>query len=1030
MTNGQRVLIKDGVLGGYASGTGAFGAYPTTYGGFASSWVANGLYEVVSYGGAATSGWLLVRATDSDNQAGFQELTGGTFTFVEEGTSFADNAFVCSNDTQLRGPIGFGATQISWTPFSGGASLTMGQGLTKSGNTIAANFKLLQATPVNANLSNGFSIGGERTGSVGSSSYATWVVTGSAALSTNTLTANITGFSLAGGQTNTTLTVAGVTAANTLTGAADGFTLAGGTTGRTLTVIGGNITVANGVFNGGGSGLTLSSSGNLNLNFQTLALSTSMGNLTFNAGNTTPSASTQNVVQSGAAQYNLSTSDTNYLAGDLYYGAGTAYTALLRLGFTAGTGNSVLIRGANAPAWGTIALGNSNFVSGTLTTTNGGTSNGSITVTNGQVVYTDGNKLNTTAVGTADQFLRSTGSGAPAWSAITLSNTTSVTGTLGIANGGTNATATPTNGGVSYGTGTAYAFTGAGTANSVLLSTGAGAPIWGAVVLSSANSVTGTLGISNGGTNSTATPTAGGAVYGTGTAYAITAQGTSGNVLISAGASAPSFSAITLSNSNSVTGVLPIANGGNNNTLYVAKGVVYTNNAGTANTSDGTFTFQTGFGLTITGSNTTVNVGSGGGYFINGTQTVSSVNVLGSTGGNGAVTFTQSPSIGGTTFLSQSGTSITVNYPGTGITGGGAQYQVPFYNAAREISGTTSLTWNTAGSGNGLSITSSGFGLSINNTSTTATPLFIVGANTSGNLIDARVSSTTEFSVRFDGFTTAGGGLTVQAGKSTFAIPTTTFASVNLPSSSGTNPGVGNTQIGDLWFNGTNLFFRRDANTSFDLLVGSVSGSGTANRIAKWSTSSALTDSNIIESSAGVGMTITATSAVGVGLGSTAYLTIQSLSGDEGASIKNNTYLIRGIQSATNSNTRVFSVDVAGNLRATTKSFDIPHPTKDGMRLVYGVLEGPEHGVYHRGTIEGKGIIQINLPDYWHKLVGDQYTIQLTPWGNYNVSIDSKTENYFTIQLVGDFISRKFKNIKVDYIVHGSRLDAPLDTEQ
>jgi hypothetical protein len=46
------------------------------------------------------------------------------------------------------------------------------------------------------------------------------------------------------------------------------------------------------------------------------------------------------------------------------------------------------------------------------------------------------------------------------------------------------------------------------------------------------------------------------------------------------------------------------------------------------------------------------------------------------------------------------------------------------------------------------------------------------------------------------------------------------------------------------------------------------------------------------------------------------------------------------------------------------------------------------------------------------------------------VCIESKTENYFTIQLVGDLISRKFKKIKVDYIVHGSRIDAPLETEQ
>ena len=30
LTNGQRVLVKDGVLGGYASGAGAYGAYPTT----------------------------------------------------------------------------------------------------------------------------------------------------------------------------------------------------------------------------------------------------------------------------------------------------------------------------------------------------------------------------------------------------------------------------------------------------------------------------------------------------------------------------------------------------------------------------------------------------------------------------------------------------------------------------------------------------------------------------------------------------------------------------------------------------------------------------------------------------------------------------------------------------------------------------------------------------------------------------------------------------------------------------------------
>ena len=59
--------------------------------------------------------------------------------------------------------------------------------------------------------------------------------------------------------------------------------------------------------------------------------------------------------------------------------------------------------------------------------------------------------------------------------------TTGVTGTLPIANGGTNSTATATAGGAAYGTGTAFAFTAAGTAGQVLTSAGAGAPVWSGI---------------------------------------------------------------------------------------------------------------------------------------------------------------------------------------------------------------------------------------------------------------------------------------------------------------------------------------------------------------------------------------------------------------------------------------------------------------------------------------------------------------------------------------------------------------------
>ena len=53
--------------------------------------------------------------------------------------------------------------------------------------------------------------------------------------------------------------------------------------------------------------------------------------------------------------------------------------------------------------------------------------------------------------------------------------------------------------------------------------------------------IVGQVAITNGGTNGTATPTAGAVAYGTGTAYGFTAAGTSGQVLQSNGSSAPSW---------------------------------------------------------------------------------------------------------------------------------------------------------------------------------------------------------------------------------------------------------------------------------------------------------------------------------------------------------------------------------------------------------------------------------------------------------------------------------------------------------
>ena len=55
----------------------------------------------------------------------------GMFTFVEQGSTNADQGFVCSSD---KGSAVVGTNNLSFTQFSGGGNLTAGDGLDKSGN--------------------------------------------------------------------------------------------------------------------------------------------------------------------------------------------------------------------------------------------------------------------------------------------------------------------------------------------------------------------------------------------------------------------------------------------------------------------------------------------------------------------------------------------------------------------------------------------------------------------------------------------------------------------------------------------------------------------------------------------------------------------------------------------------------------------------------------------------------------------------------------------------------------------------------
>lgn len=344
---------------------------------------------------------------------------------------------------------------------------------------------------------------------------------------------------------------------------------------------------------------------------------------------------------------NGGTGISTYSAGDMLYASGTS--TLSRL--AAGTSGQVLTSaGASAPVWTTLSNGTVTSVNvsggttgltssggpvttsgtitlaGTLIAANGGT--GFATYTVGDILYasttTALSKLSDVATGNA---LISGGVGVPpAWGKIDL--TTHVSGTLPIANGGTNGTAAPTAGAVPYGTGTAFGFTAAGTSGQVLTSAGAGIPTWttpttgtvtsvavsggttglttsgGPITSSGTITLAGTLAVANGGTG-LATYATGDIVYASGaTTISKLALGTT-NYVLTAGASAPQYVAQSTLSVGSATTATNLAGG-------AASQIPYQTGAGaTSFLANGT----AGQVLTSAGAGTPVWSGLDGGTF-------------------------------------------------------------------------------------------------------------------------------------------------------------------------------------------------------------------------------------------------------------------------------------------------------------------------------------------------------------------------------------------------------------------------------
>jgi hypothetical protein len=130
-----------------------------------------------------------------------------------------------------------------------------------------------------------------------------------------------------------------------------------------------------------------------------------------------------------------------------------------------------------------------------------------------------------------------------------------------------------------------------------------------------------------------------------------------------------------------------------------------------------------------------------------------------------------------------------------------------------------------------------------------------------------------------------------------------------------------------------------------------------------------------------------------------------------------------------------------------SKTFVIDHPIKKDNYLVHACLEGPESGVYYRGTScipPTKHFIKITLPDYVAELM-TEYTVYVSPIID-DAFIDKINDNVNIPILAASRVKKgKFKVFKqgsqnddktnciscyFDYIVFAKRLSIEIEPKK